>query len=59
MHNAFQIPYVYNYITELCRQQAEVIQNNENSYIGNIGPGKAQHSKYKRIKLGGSQAYDR
>jgi hypothetical protein len=29
-HTAFNFPYVYNYITELCRQQAEVIQNHEN-----------------------------
>jgi hypothetical protein len=27
MHKAFQIPYVYDYITKSCRQQAEVIQN--------------------------------
>jgi hypothetical protein len=28
---AFQIPFVYDYTTNLCRQQAEVIQNdNEN-----------------------------
>jgi hypothetical protein len=33
MHEAFQIPYVYDYITKSCRQQAEVIQNlgNESS----------------------------
>jgi hypothetical protein len=29
MHEAFQIPYVYDYITKSCRQQAEVIQNHE------------------------------
>jgi hypothetical protein len=27
MHTAFHIPYVYDYITKSCRQQAEVIQN--------------------------------
>jgi hypothetical protein len=27
MHEAFQIPYVYDYVTKVCRQQAEVIQN--------------------------------
>jgi hypothetical protein len=26
LHVAFQIPYMYDYITKLCRQQAEVIQ---------------------------------
>jgi hypothetical protein len=30
MHEAFQIPCVYDYITKSCRQQAEVIQNHEN-----------------------------
>jgi hypothetical protein len=30
MHVAFQIPYIYDYITKSCRQQAEVIQNHEN-----------------------------
>jgi hypothetical protein len=58
MHNAFQFLYLYDYITKLCRQQAQVIQNHENSHIQNTGQGKAQHRKYKRIKLGGAQAYD-
>jgi hypothetical protein len=30
LHVAFQIPYVYDYITKLCRQQAEVIPNHDN-----------------------------
>jgi hypothetical protein len=30
MHVAFHIPYVYDFITKTCRQQAEVIQNHEN-----------------------------
>jgi hypothetical protein len=39
-------------------QQAEIIQNHENAIIRNIRKGEAQHRKYKRLKLGGSQAYD-
>jgi hypothetical protein len=27
LHMAFRIPYVYDYITKLCRPQAEVVQN--------------------------------
>jgi hypothetical protein len=50
---------VYDYTTKLCRQQAEVIQNNDNENIHNIGEGEAHHRKYKRLKLGGGQAYDR
>jgi hypothetical protein len=55
MHVAFQIPYVYDYITKSCRQQAEVIQNHENENVGNIGQGETPHRKNKRLKLcGGS-----
>jgi hypothetical protein len=54
LHKAFSIPYVYNYMTKLSRQQAEVIQNHENANVRNIG-----NKKYKRLILGGGQAYDR
>jgi hypothetical protein len=56
---AFQIPSVFDYITKLCRQQAEVIQNHDNGNVRTIGQGDARHRKYKRLKLGGGQAYDR
>jgi hypothetical protein len=56
---AFKIPHVYDFITKLCRQQAEVIQNHVNSNVCKIGQGEAQHREYKRLKLGGGQAYDR
>jgi hypothetical protein len=56
MHVAFQIPYVYEYITKSCRQQAEVIQNHEN--VRYIGQDEAPHRKYKRLKLGGGHVYD-
>jgi hypothetical protein len=52
-HKAFHMPYVYDYITKSCRQQAEVIQNHENETIHYIGQGEARHGKYKRLKLGG------
>jgi hypothetical protein len=55
---AFQIPNVYDYITKLCRQQAEVIQNHDNEIVRSIGQGETPHRKYKRLKLGGGQAYD-
>jgi hypothetical protein len=41
------------------RQQAEFIQNHENENVRNIGQGEARHRKYKRLKPGGGQAYDR
>jgi hypothetical protein len=59
MHISLQIPYVCDYITKLCRQQAQVIQHLENIRIRNIGQGEARHRKYTRLKLGGGQAYDR
>jgi hypothetical protein len=52
MHMHFQILYVNDYITKLCRQQAQVIQNHENIHVRNIGQGEA------RLKLGGVQAFD-
>jgi hypothetical protein len=59
LHKTFSIPYIYDYITKLSRQQAEVIQNHENVNVRNIGQGEARHIKYKRLKLGGGQAYER
>jgi hypothetical protein len=56
---AFELPYIYDYITKLCRQQAEVIKNHENTNVRNIGQGEPPHRKYKRLKLGSGQAYDR
>jgi hypothetical protein len=56
MHVAFQVPYVYDYITKLCRRQAEIIHNHEN--VCYIGQGKTLHRKYKRLKLGGGHVYD-
>jgi hypothetical protein len=58
-HTAFNLPYVYDYAAKRDRQQAEVIQNHENEYVRGIGHDEARHRKYQRLKLGGSQAYDR
>jgi hypothetical protein len=46
-------------MTKLCRQQAEVILNNGNENVRYTGQGEARQRKYKRLKLGGGQAYDR
>jgi hypothetical protein len=50
LHLAFKIPYLYDYITKLCRRQAEVILNHENPNVRAI---------CKRLKLGGGQVDDR
>jgi hypothetical protein len=58
MHEAFQIPYVYDYITKSCRQQAEVIKNHENENVRYIRQDEARHRKYKTPKFGGGHVYD-
>jgi hypothetical protein len=42
---------------KLCRQQAEVIIMKMKMFA--LSKGEARHRKYKNIKLGGGQAYDR
>jgi hypothetical protein len=49
---------VYDDITKLCRNLMEVIQNHPNPNVHAIGQEEAMHRKYKRLKLGGSQAYN-
>jgi hypothetical protein len=59
LHMALQGPYICDFITKLCRQQTEVIQNRDNANVRDIGKGEAKQRNYKRFKLGGGQAYDR
>jgi hypothetical protein len=61
LHMAFRLTYirVYDSITELCRQQAEAIQNHENADVRSTGQGEPRQRKYKTLKLGGSRAYNR
>jgi hypothetical protein len=42
LHTAFNLLYVYDYITTRCRQQADVIQNHENEHIRSIEKGEAK-----------------
>jgi hypothetical protein len=53
---SFHVPYIYDYITKLCRQQSEVIRNHENENLRDMGKGEAQHRKYRRLKLGGGSS---
>jgi hypothetical protein len=61
VHTAFNLPYVYNYIylTKLCRQQSEVIQNHKNEHVHIIGQGEARYRKHKGLKFGVRHAYHR
>jgi hypothetical protein len=38
---------------------AEAVESHENKHIHIILQGKGTHRKYKRLKLGGGQTYDR
>jgi hypothetical protein len=46
-------------IKTLCRQQIEVIQNHEKEHVRSMGKGEARNRKYKEVKLGGGQGYNR
>jgi hypothetical protein len=59
MYMAFHLPYVFDYEIKLCRQQAEVILNRDYVNVRYTGQGEARNRKYKRLKLGNGQAYDR
>jgi hypothetical protein len=37
MYISFQIPYIYDFIIKLCKQQAKVIQHHENIHVSNTG----------------------
>jgi hypothetical protein len=43
----------------ICKTEAEVMLNHVNPNVRSTGQGEARHKKYKRLKLGGGQAYDR
>jgi hypothetical protein len=38
LHMAYQLPYAYDYITKLCSQQAEIIQNHGNANVYMVKP---------------------
>jgi len=58
LHRSFKIPYLYDYVTHLCRKQSSVIRKHDNVIIRNIDQDEARHTKYNRLKHGGGQAYD-
>ena len=49
---------MYDIVTKLCRQQALVAQNHENDNVRQFEQYEAQHTKYKRLKLGGGRPCD-
>jgi hypothetical protein len=59
LHTAFKMPHVYDYIKIMQATKRSHTKNHDNKNIRNIGQGEAGHTKYKRLKLGGGQAYVR
>jgi hypothetical protein len=51
IHTSFQIPYIYNFITKLCKQQAKVIQHHENIHVRNIGKEKPGIENIRDLNL--------
>jgi hypothetical protein len=43
LHMAFKMPYLYDFVTKLCRQQSVIL--NESVNIRNFGQGEAQRRK--------------
>jgi hypothetical protein len=46
---AFKIPHLYDFVIELCRQQATAMLNHEHVNIRNIGQGQPLHRGYIRL----------
>jgi len=51
LHVAFSIPYIHDFITKLCRQQADNIYNHENGCVCNIGTGKAHTESIRCLNM--------
>jgi hypothetical protein len=49
LHMVFEVSYIYDYMTKLRRQQAEIIHNHGYENFRNIGQGEARHRKYKKV----------
>jgi hypothetical protein len=49
---------VYDYITKLCGTLAEAILNHINPHVLGNGQGEAMYKKYKKLKVGSSEAFD-
>jgi hypothetical protein len=58
LHMGFNLPYIYDYITKLCRQEVKVIQTYENEHLRGAGQSEARHRKYKRLRHGCDKVYD-
>jgi hypothetical protein len=51
LHMAFTLPYIYDYITKLCKQQAEVIQNHENEMFATLDKANPDTGNIRGLNL--------
>jgi hypothetical protein len=51
LHTGFKIPYVYDYITKLYRQQAEGLQNHHNENVRNTGQGEPDIDSIRGLNM--------
>jgi hypothetical protein len=51
LYTAFNLPYIYDYITKLGTQKAEAIQNHENEHVCRVKQGEARHRRYEKLTL--------
>jgi hypothetical protein len=60
LHKAFNIPYIYDYITNYAGSKQKSYKIIKNANVRNIEPRRSPTQKIqKRLKLGGGQAYYR
>jgi hypothetical protein len=48
---AFKLPYVYDYITKLCRQQAKVIQKHESANVATLDKANPDTGNIRGLNL--------
>jgi hypothetical protein len=51
LHKAFNIPYIYDYITKLCTQQAKVKRNRENPNVRILSKAKPDTENISGLNL--------
>jgi hypothetical protein len=51
LHTTFNIPYVYDFITKLCRQQAEVILNHDMKMFATLNKAKPYTENTRGLNL--------
>jgi hypothetical protein len=59
LHTAFKLQYIYDYITKLCMQQAEVIRSHEDANVHNLDKVNPDTANIRGLNLAAIKPYDR